>query len=461
MTDPNAATYSEDAERSVLGGLMFRPGLIGKLPLEVEDFFAPKHQAIWSAMLALDESGTPVDRTTVVGELRRADRLGLFQGQEMVALAYVADLELSCPSPDNVERYVKDELHWYARKRRTCAVLAEQLHRARSASRDDGTDALTEAAAVLMRFDNRTEDPSRSLGDAMLEEVRAIQHDLDHNRGEWVGSVPTGLHKLDQNIGGIPLGVTTVILGDTGVGKTTLAMKLARAAVDIGNDRPIFISYEDSIKSYARRGLAQESGVPTMRIGARRFSDGEARRVIVDGMNNAGRRRERIIRFRGQPMSAVCQTIRRLRARGPEPGAATIGKLCILDYWQAVQPPPGRREMSPVEAFHQNALMLEDLADEQDIAMVVMSQVNDDTEKRQGVPSMRDVAGGRDLVKGAKLVIGIYRPSLYDKNADPNLGKLLILKNNGGETHAGDGSRRVVDVRLALATHQMHDTEQP
>ena len=103
--------------------------------------------------------------------------------------------------------------------------------------------------------------------------------------------------------------------------------------------------------------------------------------------------------------------------------------------------------------------MMEDLADEQNIAMVVMSQVNDDTEKRQGVPSMRDVAGGRDLVKGAKLVIGIYRPSLYDKNADPDLGKLLILKNNGGETHASDGSRRVVDVRLALATHQMHDTE--
>lgn len=452
MTDL-AALHSDDAERSVLGGLLFRPALIGTLSIEVPDFYSPRHQAVFTAMRRLDADGMAIDPMTVSEELRRMGQaVAVGKGSEAGALGYVAELSLSCPSPENVEHYAKT-LGKYAQKRAVVTALSEMLHQLKTSDMADGDDVLLEAIHRLQKLDTKTEDPSRALGDLMMDEIKAIQHDLDHDRGEWVGAMPTGLHKLDQNIGGIPLGVTTVILGDTGVGKTTLAMKLASAARTLANDRPIFVSYEDAFKSYARRGLAQESGVHTMKIGARRFGEGEAKRVIVDGMRAAGSRRERIIRFRGQPMADVCRQIRRLRARGPEAGAATIGKLCILDYWQAVKAPPGRREMSPVEAFAENARMIEDLADEEDIAIVIMSQVNDETEKRKGVPSLRDVAGGRDLVKGAKLVMGICRPSLYDPNADPTLGKLLILKNNAGET------QRAIDVKLDLAVHSIHDTE--
>jgi len=448
-----APLHSDDAERSVLGGLLFRPALIGTLTLEARDFYNPKHQAVFEAMRNLDATTQAVDPMTVAEELRRMGRAAAVGREgDPTALAYLMDLSLSCPSPENVELYAKT-LGRYAQKRDVVASLSELLHQLKTSEMADGDDVLLEAIRRLQKLDNKSEDPSRALGDLMLDEIKAIQHDLDHDRGEWVGAMPTGLHKLDQNIGGIPLGVTTVILGDTGVGKTSVAMKLASAARTLANDRPIFVSYEDAFKSYARRGLAQESGVPTMKIGARRLSTGEAQRVIVDGMNNAKHRRERIIRFRGQPMSAVCQAIRRLVSRGPEHGAATVGKLCILDYWQAVKMPPGRREMSPVEGYAENARMIEDLADELNIAMVIMSQVNDETEKRKGVPSLRDVAGGRDLVKGAKLVMGICRPSLYDPSADPFLGKLLILKNNAGET------QRAVDIRLDLAVHQIHDME--
>lgn len=457
MTDL-APLYSLEAERSVLGGLLFRPALIGTLPIQTEDFFSPKHQVIWQAMVNLDESASPVDATTVIGEVRRMGRLGGFT-DEAGAAAYVADLMGYCPSAENVAHYVKSELHRYARKRQMVTLYAETLHKLKTSDIADFEDLRTEAIIRLQKLDDTLEDPSRPLADLMREEVLAIQHDIDNPRGEWVAAMPTGIRALDQNIGGLPLGSITVVLGDTGHGKTSLAMQFLRAAVRIANDRPVLFSYEDSLRSYARRGLAQESGVSTQRIGARRFGEGDAQKVIVDGIRNLGHRRERIVRFRGQTMSDVCQAIRRIRVKGPEHGASSVGRLCVIDYWQAIKAPPGRREMSPVEAFAENARMLEDLADEQDIAVVVMSQVNDETEKRKGVPALRDVAGGRDLVKGAKMVLGIYRPSMFEEKADPSIGKLIILKNNAGETHAPTGERRAVDVKLNLAIHQIGDVD--
>ena len=58
-------------------------------------------------------------------------------------------------------------------------------------------------------------------------------------------------------------------------------------------------------------------------------------------------------------------------------------------------------------------------------------------------------------MKGAKLVLGIHRPALFDDKADPNDGRLLVLKNNAGETN------RSIPVRLELSTHQIRDVEEP
>ena len=52
MSTDNGITqlHNLDAERSVLGGLLLRPALIGSIALEVPDFFSPKHQAVFEVM---------------------------------------------------------------------------------------------------------------------------------------------------------------------------------------------------------------------------------------------------------------------------------------------------------------------------------------------------------------------------------------------------------------------------
>ena len=138
MTDL-APLHSEDAERSVLGGLLFRPALIGTLTIEVRDFYSPRHQAVFEAMRNLDATTQAVDPMTVAEELRRMGRAAAVGREgDPTALAYLMDLELSCPSPENVERYVKDELHWYARKRAVVSVLSDLHQRAIRSERESG-----------------------------------------------------------------------------------------------------------------------------------------------------------------------------------------------------------------------------------------------------------------------------------------------------------------------------------
>lgn len=457
MSD-TATLYSEDTERSVLGGLLFRPELVGTIPLDIADFFSPKHQVVFEALRNLDESGTPVDALTVAEELRRMGRAAAVGGGEAGALGFVSELLLLCPSPDNVATYAKT-LAWYAQKRRVVAVLSEALQRARTSDAADGEDVRLEALSRLQRIEARGEDPTRALGELMVAEIQAVEHDLAAaDRGEWVGGMPTGIRRLDANTGGLPLGSMTLILGETGSGKSTLAMSIARAAYMEAGDIPLLFSYEDGQTSFARRALAQESGVPTWRIGARKFEPGQADRVIVEGMRRLGMRRERVAKFSGETVEQLCQTVRRLRAHGPPPGAKSIGRVVIVDYLQRIPKPRERWINSVPEAIQEISNRLEDLAASEGIAVVLFAQVTDDVKKRGGlITDVRDCADGRAGGKGCKLGLGIYRPSMYDKAADPNDAWLVVIKNNQGEA----GPNVTVKVRLDLATHSIRDAEEP
>lgn len=452
MTDL-APLHSDDAERSVLGGLIMRPALIKALDLAVLDFFAPRHQLVYQAIRNLDADGLAVDATTIADEIRRLGKLGVFGDDEGRAIGYIAgELQLHVPSAENTEAYAKI-LGRYAMKRQAVEVLGGLLHRLRSRDDADGDDVVLEAIGELQRIDLRVTDPTRALGDLMRDECRSIYLDADRQaRGEHVGGMPSGIRLLDQFTGGFPIGSVTLVLGETGHGKSTYGMCFARAAVELANDRPLLFSYEDGAESFARRALAQDSDVPTQVIGRRSFRGAEAERVALAGKLGATRRRERIAAWRGQPVEELCRTVRRLRARGPEHGATSVGRLVIADYLQAI-PKPTRRGISTPEAIGENHAALEDLAAQERIAVVVLSQVNDEPSRRSDDhrPQLRDVAGSRDPAKGCKLALGLFRPVMYGGNHDPHLGEVSILKNNQGETN------RTIPVRLNLETHTIRD----
>jgi replicative DNA helicase len=447
--NPIATLHNLDLEASVLGGILQNPGILPRLELGVPDFFSPKHQAVFAAMRNLDARAEPLELGLLEVELRRMGRLEAIGG-----FAFLGELSLRGPSADNVERFHVRELVGYRAKREVAAALSEALARVQSSESLTASEAMGEVLKLLGGIQLGSKNPMVRLGKLMLDEWGSVEHDLvAMDAGEHVGGMPTGLDKLDALTGGVPRGSVTLVLGETGHGKSTLAMSMARACADQAGDQPLVFSYEDGGRRFGQRGLAQNSGVATQTIRRRSFRPGEMRQ-LAQALKVVGRRNELVGKVRGWDVTELCTLVRRLRARGPDAGSKTIGNMVIVDYLQAMPVPRARHVQSKREGFAEIALALEDLAADLDVAVVLFSQVNDEPNNgRNGDhrPTLRDGAEGRDAAKGAKLVLGLYRPSLYDTNADPMVGEILVLKNNDGEM------RKRAEVYLDLATHTIRD----
>ena len=103
MAGPRQKPHNLDAEASVLGGIFLRNEVLAQLDtLEVEDFYNPRHQAVFMAMRNLESVAKPIDPVTVEAELQRLGKLDAVGG-----LAFLAELTLRVPSPDNVVHYAE------------------------------------------------------------------------------------------------------------------------------------------------------------------------------------------------------------------------------------------------------------------------------------------------------------------------------------------------------------------
>jgi len=65
--------YSEEAERTVLGGVLVHPkALLDCIGLDVQHFYPPHHQAVWAAIRACDLDEVPIDDITVADAMKQA-----------------------------------------------------------------------------------------------------------------------------------------------------------------------------------------------------------------------------------------------------------------------------------------------------------------------------------------------------------------------------------------------------
>ena len=93
--------------------------------------------------------------------------------------------------------------------------------------------------------------------DAAVEEI-----DANSNRPDGVYGVPTGFLDLDDLTAGLHAGQMIVVAARPGVGKTTLALDMARNAAIRSNITTAFFSLEMSRTELAMRVLSAEGKIP-------------------------------------------------------------------------------------------------------------------------------------------------------------------------------------------------------
>lgn len=401
-------TRDTDAEAAVIGGCMLKPSILEWLDLEPEAFFDARHQAVWRAIQALRRDRMGVDEVTVASALRASGKLDFVGGP-----AFIAQLGLRVPTEDNTVYYadVVRENHCTREILYRCATAASRSRSMR------GEELLADMQRALAETEPHRRDQPLTAGAAAEEELRALLAFLDRQKTETVSvGIRTGVELLDQETGGIPTGVVSVLAARTGVGKSTLVRNMAQAASAQGGGAHV-LTWEDRRSTFAQRDLADESGVDVKRIRSRDLEGYEVSQLIAAA--DRLRERKRIVWDHAHGMSAA-RAIRRVRAMRRELGT----RLVVVDYIQLL-PAPGRG-MKKHEQVEANLNAFAELAGQEDLAVVVVAQLGREVEKENRRPRLSDMKDSGAIEQVGKLIIALHPTS------NANEIEVLVLKNHQG-----------------------------
>jgi replicative DNA helicase len=410
-----------DAERSVLSALMLdaRAFVDAAEEVRADDFYHPAHQTLFKAMVSLHEEQHPVDLVTLSDYLSTRKQLDAVGGP--VFLAEIADFEATSAHVVHHARIVKDK----AVKRRLIRVATDVVESVYE--EQGGAGELLDAAESRIFEISRAQSRSsfRLLQDEMdptFDYVEAIM-----SRAGSLTGIPTGFPDLDEMTGGLQDGELSILAARPSMGKTALALNIARNAAMEHRKKVAIFSLEMTTRALVLRLLSSEARVDFSIFRSKYVPTRDFKRLTDAGTRLSGA--EIWIDDSGS------LTILEIKAKCRRLKADKGLDLVFLDYLQLAHA-DGRRERKDLE-IAEISQGLKALAKELSIPVVALSQLNRGPEQRdpdKRRPNMGDLRESGAIEQDADLIAFIYRDHVYNKEADPHDAELIISKQRNGPT---------------------------
>ena len=412
--------HDDVAEQSVLGGMLLSKDAIADVveSLRASDFYKPAHETIYEAILSLYGHGSPADAITVADELKKRGELTRVGGA-----SYIHTLIASVPTAANAQYYaeiVKE--HAIMRRLIEAGTKIAQLGYANETEVDTLVDqAQAEIYAVT---DGNAKEDYVSFSEALEETINEI--DANSNRPDGVYGVPTDFIEFDELTGGLHGGQMIVIAARPGVGKSTLALDIARSAAIHHQMTTVFFSLEMSRTELAMRILSAEG-----KISMGRLKKGD---LETEGWTNLATLQGRIDSAPLFIDDSPNMTLMEIRAKCRRLKQRNDLKLVVLDYLQLMS--SGKKVESRQQEVSEFSRSLKLLAKELDVPVIALSQLNRGSEQRTDKrPMVSDLRESGSIEQDADMVILLHREDMYNPDSE-RVGEadMIIAKHRGGPT---------------------------
>ncbi len=413
--------HSIEAETALLGAV-----LLSEQPmytyvvtdnLRPEDFYRPRHQTIFGAMLNLFDSGEPIDPLTVAEHLRAKGKLDEVGGKEAIE-----DLTASPPDIANLRQYGKavKELSLLRRLLEATYDIQSSVHGADG----DARELIERAERVVLEVarDDSKKD-FRSVDDVLQSEIHKL-HELSIN-GTSMSGTPTGFDDLDAITGGLQPGAMIVLAARPGMGKSALVTNICENAA-INHGKPVLLfSLEMSEAELAQRFVASQARIKGDDLRKGRVREDKWPHVLR-AANELARAPLFIDDSSDVSVLDIRAKCRRMYSKYGELG------LIVVDYLQLMRA-DGRIE-NRAEQIGQMSRGLKILAQELKVPVIALSQLNRSVESRTDKrPMLSDLRESGSIEQDADMVMFIYRDEYYDKESDrAGEADLIIAKNRAG-----------------------------
>ena len=388
--------------------------------LSPEDFYRSAHQKIFSAIVELFSRNDPVDLVTLTNILREHDRL-----EDIGGAAYLANLVDTVPLAVNAQYYAK--IVYDKACLRRLIEKTNSIAKRCFEDRGDVDDVIDFAETSIFEISENKIRPTFYPIGKIIESNIDVLEERQGNRALVTG-VATGFTKLDELTAGLQKSDLVILAGRPGMGKTALALNIAKnAAVDANIPVAIF-SLEMSKEQLSLRMLSAEARIDSSRL-RRGFISQDDWIKITD---SAGVLSQSPIFIDDSPNITALEIRAKSRRLKME---KDIG-LIVIDYLQLMKGRVSaeRRDLEISEISRS----LKALAKELDLPVVALSQLNRKLEERSDKrPQLSDLRESGALEQDADVVAFLYRDELYNKDENnPNKGKaeLIVSKQRNGPT---------------------------
>ena len=408
-----------EAEKAILGSIMLRPGAIHEVTdiITVDSFYTSKHSQIFKTMLELSSKGEPIDLLSVSHKLEEKKSLDSIGGS-----SYLGELTNSVPASTNIKYYADIVLKKYVlRKIIEAGDFITEL-----GFHDDTEnvyEVLDQAEKKMMNINTGGNSVTfRSLKDSLPEAWERLER-LHENKGEIRG-IPTGFKDLDGYLSGLQRSDLIILAARPSVGKTTLALDIARQSALKHNASVIVFSLEMSTQQLVDRMLAAESRVNAWHLRTGNLSTESEFSKIRDSLDRLSKAKIFVDDMAGNSIIRMRSVCRRVKA---EHGI----DLIVVDYLQLMSTSKNYDNM--VNQVTEISRSLKALAKEFDVPVIALSQLSRAVESRGGKPKLSDLRDSGSIEQDADVVMFIHREDKgKDESEKTNIAEILIEKHRNG-----------------------------
>lgn len=386
-----------------------------------DDFYSEKHQFVFDAMVSLFQRHEPIDIISLSNLLQERQQLDAIGGR-----SYLVSLSNTVPTAANVVQYAQ-----IVQKKATLRRLIAAATNVVTLSRGDSEDvsALLDKAeqsmfGVTQRFLKQNFINIRDVLDEAFDRIDQIHHESGQLRG-----VPTGFTALDNMLGGLQKSDLVIIAARPSVGKTSLALDIARN-VALKAKLPVGIfSLEMSKEQLVDRLLVAQADIDLWKMRTGRLKDDEDFQRIGHAMGVLSEAPIYIDDSATANIMEIRTKARRLMAEHKQLG------LIVIDYLQLMESRTNENRTQEVAEITRG---LKAIARELNVPVLALSQLSRAVEmERPPIPKLAHLRESGSIEQDADVVLFIYRAAVYDRDLPPdkqNLAEIIIAKHRNGPT---------------------------
>jgi len=411
-----------EAEQSVLGSLLIDKEAITKVVNVVapEDFYKDAHRFIFEAALELFEKREPIDTLSLASLLTDKGNLDKIGGK-----SYLASLSNSVPTASNVASYAE-----IVQKKSTL----RRLIKAAADIAAMGYDEVTEIDSLLDESEQRLFNISQRFLKEEFTPIKNVLHgtfdriDELHKGAGKIRGLPTGFKDLDNILAGLQNSDLIILAARPSVGKTSIALDMARHIATEGKKSVGIFSLEMSKEQLVDRLLCAQADVSLWKMRTGKLSD----KSTDDDFPRIGQAMGVLSEAQIFIDDSASCNIMEIRTKARRLKMEYGLDLMIVDYLQLME---GRSSHGDnrVQEIAEISRALKSIARELDIPVLALSQLSRAVEQsKPAIPKLAHLRDSGSIEQDADVVMFIYR-----KAADRNyrLEDLSPEEKTSAEVH--------------------------